>query len=339
MPFSERNIGFSTGALAKGNFRLALSILQKQDVKVAELSALRDYELPELISALPSIDLSSFTHISIHAPSKFTEISERRTVSLLAGALVRGIGVIVHPDTITDPPIWRDFGDLLWIENLDKRKPGARTTSELEKIFEQFPNAGFCLDLAHARQIDPTMSEAARMLESFRPRLRQIHASGLNSNSKHTELSAAASFAFSQVSHLIPQETPIVLESPVPLGAIREELEYARSAFSPWFHWLQADIDDVLWFRVPALRRKQLESFLKTLLRNDTRLRDFERVIGQLPTGGSYNPGDAFQDTGKLLHLLSNDDTETLRAYLNKRVEQAAKEFPDLAEEFKQQFM
>ncbi len=339
MAFSERNIGFSTGALAKGDFRSALSILKKHDVKVVELSALRDYELPELISALPSIDVSGFSHVSIHAPSKFTEISEHRAVSLLEGAVVRGIGVIVHPDTITDARIWEDFGDLLWIENLDKRKPGARTTSELESIFERLPNAGFCLDLAHARQIDPTMSEAARMLDSFRPRLRQIHASGLNSNSTHTELSAAASFAISQVSHLIPREIPIVLESPVQPDAIRLELEYAKRAFSPWSQWLQSDIDDVLCFRVTALRRRQLESFLKTLLRNDTRLRDFERVIGQLPTGGSYNPGDAFQDTGKLLHLLSTDDTETLRAYLHKRVEQAAKEFPDLAEEFKQQFM
>ena len=339
MLFSNRGIGFSTGALAKGDFRHALELLRKRNINIVELSALRDYELPALIEALPSIDLSGFVHVSIHAPSKFHEITEGHAAALLQVASQMGIGIVVHPDTIVDLNIWRGFRDLLWVENLDKRKPIARTTAELDCVFELFPDAGFCLDVAHARQIDPTMSEASRMLRSFGGRLRQIHASGLNSNSTHSALSAAASSAFSQISSLVPQATPIILESPIEENAIDAELEYARNAFSPWLRRLQSDIDDVFYSRVTTVRRIQLEAFLKTLRSNGTRLNDFRRVILQLPTGGPYRSGDVFRDTAKLLELLSPEDTDLLRRYLDSRVEQVAAEFPELTDMFKEQFV
>jgi hypothetical protein len=235
--------------------------------------------------------------------------------------------------------VWRGFGDLLWIENLDKRKPIARTTAELDKVFELFPNASFCFDVAHARQIDPTMSEASRMLRSFGGKLRQIHASGLNSNSTHSALSAAASSAFSKISSLVPQDIPIILESPIAENAIEAELEYARNAFSPWLQRLQSDVDDIFHCRVTTVRRIQVEAFLKTLQSNGTKLHDFKRVILQLPTGGPYRPGVVFQGTAKLLEMLSPEDTERLRRYLDSRVEQVAEEFPELADKFKEQFV
>jgi hypothetical protein len=248
------------------------------------------------------------------------------------------IGIVVHPDTITSPSIWRQFGELLWLENLDKRKAVARTASELAGLFTEFPEAGFCLDVAHARQIDPTMSEAAQMLILHKNRLRQIHASGLNSNSTHSALSVGAGSAFGQISHLIPQSTPIILESPIPENAIGGELNYARSAFSPWVQWLQSDIDDVFHFRASALRRTQLEAFLRILQSTGTKLYDFTQVVRHIPTGGSYKPGEQFNDTMILLNRLSQQDLEHLKMYFNTRVKEAASEYPDLAERFKEQF-
>jgi len=303
------------------------------------LSALREQELPALIGALPSLDLSGFTHISIHAPSRFEQISEMGAAKLLETAVGRGIGIVVHPDTIIDSEVWKKFGALLWIENLDKRKPIGRTAADLGTLFEEFPNAGFCLDVAHARQIDPTMSEAATMLIRFKERIRQIHASGLNANSTHSALSVAARSAFSQISHLIPNDIPIILESPVAESAIRDELDYAKSAFSPWLHLLESDIDDVLHFRAPSLRRTQLEAFLRILHNTGTKLRDFPQVVCQLPTGGFYKPGDFFSNTSTLLNRLSPGDVESLKYHLYNRVSEAAAEFPDLAEAFKEQFM
>lgn len=53
-----RPIGFSTGALALSNFRLALEELQGQPVNAVELSALRYPELQPLLDALESLTLA-----------------------------------------------------------------------------------------------------------------------------------------------------------------------------------------------------------------------------------------------------------------------------------------
>ena len=48
---------------------------------------------------------------------------------------------------------------------MDDRKGTGRTADEIEPFFEALPDAGFCLDVAHAWSIDPTMAvahEAAR---------------------------------------------------------------------------------------------------------------------------------------------------------------------------------
>ena len=66
-----RPVGFSTGALAYGDFRAALRMLDQKNVQALELSALRQNELVPLLQALPSLDLSGFRYVSIHAPSQF----------------------------------------------------------------------------------------------------------------------------------------------------------------------------------------------------------------------------------------------------------------------------
>ena len=48
-----RPIGFSTGALARGDFRRGLALLRSYQIQVVGLSALRMEELEPLIDALP----------------------------------------------------------------------------------------------------------------------------------------------------------------------------------------------------------------------------------------------------------------------------------------------
>jgi hypothetical protein len=69
--------------------------------------------------------------------------------------------MIVHPDAMHIPAKWARFGDLLCIENMDKRKPIGQTVTDLADIFEALPRASLCFDIGHARQVDPTMSDAA----------------------------------------------------------------------------------------------------------------------------------------------------------------------------------
>jgi hypothetical protein len=338
MASSNRPIGFSTGALAKGDFVRALAMLRSTGVRTVELSALREQELPRLAASISDLDLSDFDHVSVHAPSKLVQMSEAEAVKHLRAVFEREIPVVVHTDTVTEPLLWKQFSSYLLIENLDKRKPSARTAVELAKVFEMFPASGLCFDVAHARQVDPTMSEASQMLTMFHGRLRQIHASGLSSDSRHTRLSVAAASAFSSITHLIPTATPIVLESPVDEQSIQSEIEYVQPAFSPWLERLRSDIDDIFSLKPKHLRRVQIAQFLKSLQLSGTRLEDFDQVLRRLPTGGAYKPGDILLNTDDLVSRLSEDQKDALKLHLAMRVDQVSKEYPELKEQFRQQF-
>ena len=89
-----------------------------------------------------------------------------------------GWPIVVHPDTIHDfGALARSLGALVAIENMDQRKPIGRTARELEGIFKQLPEARFCFDIGHARQIDATMGEASFLVQELGPRLAQLHVS------------------------------------------------------------------------------------------------------------------------------------------------------------------
>jgi hypothetical protein len=98
---------------------------------------------------------------------------------------------------------------------MDKRKPVGQTRKQLLDIFQQLPDAGFCFDIGHAHQIDPTMCEAVMILREFAGKLRELHISEVNSNSKHDQISLEAERSFEIVASLIPKDVPAILESRV----------------------------------------------------------------------------------------------------------------------------
>lgn len=223
-------IGFSTGTLALGDFRLGLQMLDGKPAAAVELSALRDVELERLVHSLDDLNLSQFSYVSVHAPSQFIHVSERQVLDLLAVVFERQWPVVVHPDAITDWERWRDAGEWVCIENMDKRKPIGRTADELATIFDRLPDATLCFDVGHARQIDPTMLEARMILRRHGRRLRQLHVSDVNSASGHEPLNLPAIWAFERIAHLIPQDIPIIMETPVPAELLGSQMEQALSA-------------------------------------------------------------------------------------------------------------
>jgi hypothetical protein len=228
-----REIGFSTGALARGDFRGALRMLAGKNASAVELSALRQEELAPLVEQLDHLDLGNFKYISFHAPSAMEPAFEAEALRLLEKVAHTGWPIIVHPDAMYTRQNWAHFGDRLCIENMDKRKPIGQTANDLGEIFQDLPRASFCFDVGHARQVDPTMSEAATILQRFRDRIRQLHVSEVNTQSKHDCLSLESMIAFQKVSHLIPADAPIILESRVEESAINEEMQSALSALNP----------------------------------------------------------------------------------------------------------
>ncbi len=225
-----RPIGFSTGALAYGDFRRGLDILRDKGTSAVELSALREYELEPLVAALGSLDLSSFAYVSFHAPSKYEEHRELAVIELLRNVVARGWRIILHPDAIYDASAWETFGRSLLIENMDKRNTTGRTASELAQIFDRLPQAGLCFDIGHCRQVDPTMNESNLILREFQSRLAQLHMSEVNSRSTHDAMSGASISAFEKVAFLIPENVPVILESPVQDVEVLHEIENARLA-------------------------------------------------------------------------------------------------------------
>jgi len=232
-------LGFSTGSLAKGDFKMGLQMASEVPTATAiELSALRETELPDLIAAMPQLSLDRFTYVSLHAPSKLFLLSEYELVKQLLGVVTKWeIPVIVHPDIITDVAEWRKLGRFLCIENMDKRKPIGRTAYDLEIIFNNLPQAGFCLDFAHAKQVDPTMAECAKMLRQFKTRLIQFHISDVTSDSAHVPINIAAIESYRKIIELVPTHLPFIIESPVPSFSMKPELFHVESIFHKSKHY------------------------------------------------------------------------------------------------------
>jgi sugar phosphate isomerase/epimerase len=223
------DLGFSTGAVAYGDFQKALQLLEPFRFSAVELSALREPELATLVEAAEDLNLSGYRYISFHAPSSIEESSERVVLDLLRRIAQRNWPIIVHPNIIHSYEAWRQLGRLLLIENMDKRKPIARTADELAVWFERLPEAGLCFDVGHAKQIDATMNEAVLILSRYRDRLRQVHVSEVSTDSKHKSLTHASELAYGRIAGLIPDSVPIICESTgVDPAKFTDELAFAR---------------------------------------------------------------------------------------------------------------
>jgi len=227
-------IGFSTGSLALDNVRKGLKVATHWRAKAVELSALREDELDPLLDSLDELkdDLKPFEYISFHAPSKRILFTERQFVDKLQKVAGRGWMIIVHPDLIEDFSLWRGLGQAVCIENMDKRKAIGRTAAQLRTIFEALPEASFCFDIGHARQVDPSMQEAETIIKSFKDRLRQVHMSYVNSQSRHERLNFESIRSFQRVARWLPSTVPIILETPVGPSDVDEEISSAEKVFA-----------------------------------------------------------------------------------------------------------
>jgi endonuclease IV len=157
-------------------------------------------------------------------------LSEEFLVEKLRLVVERNWPVIVHPDVIRNVDLWRGFEEMLCIENMDKRKSIGRTVSELTRIYDKLPNASLCFDIGHARQVDPTMCEADRIMRYHGHRLKQLHVSDVTSQSKHEPLSYGAVLAFRKIANLIPTRIPLILETPVSENQLVVEVARASDA-------------------------------------------------------------------------------------------------------------
>lgn len=227
-----RPVGFSTGALAKGDVRRGLELQRgyQPRVRAVELSALRAHELGPFCELADSLDLHGFDYVSVHAPSRLGSLSEHEVFERLQ-ALPPQWPIVAHPEILLTPALWRTLGSRLCLENMDNRKTTGRNASEMRAMFREYPEATFCLDVGHARQIDPTMSVALHLLLEFGDRLSQLHVSEVGPRGEHLAVGATARWAFERIAHRVPQGVPLIVESVVGEGEMARELDAVLGVF------------------------------------------------------------------------------------------------------------
>lgn len=185
-------IGASTGYMAELRSDWPAQVTEAWALSpfAAELSVLSEKELPsfcDYVTAGPSLP---FRYLSVHGPSKDRRLDETELVDKLVRVAEWADAIVMHPDTIEDPRAYRALGRKLVIENMDARKRWGRTRKELETVFEDLPEAGFCFDIAHAWSVDGEMTVSDELLDAFSERLCQVHVSSLTSELRHAPLTA-----------------------------------------------------------------------------------------------------------------------------------------------------
>lgn len=205
--------GFSTGALDRGDYATAVSWMVSNHIRTMELSALRFDELEPLVAGMDPLPLNQFDYVSFHAPSYFEREQEEQVIELLQPIKERNWNIVVHPDVLFTPKLWSCFGRNLLIENMDRRKPIGRNAEELSWFFTLLPEARFCLDLAHARQIDPTLALLKRLATEFKDRIAEIHISELDPYCKHVPMSNWAILDYQKISCNLDPLIPVIIES------------------------------------------------------------------------------------------------------------------------------
>jgi hypothetical protein len=191
-----------------------------------ELSALSGRELPGLLAYLNSEPALPFRYLSVHAPTKGVEQTDAIVVGRLAQLPLWVRTIVTHPDTLEDPNCYRVLGARLILENMDTRKDAGRAADEMETFFSSLPDAGFCLDIAHAWDVDASMGLAHELLDRFRSRLRQVHVSSL-ADGKHVPLTEEDAMLFSDVLSRC-RDVPWLLEADPP-----DQWRSALGAMSP----------------------------------------------------------------------------------------------------------
>jgi sugar phosphate isomerase/epimerase len=180
-----------------------------------ELSVRSEKLLSSLCEFLESSPELPFRYLSIHGPAKYRRLAEDDLVRELRQLARRADAIVMHPDTLERPERYRALGSKLVLENMDARKAWGRTPEELAAAFERLPDAGFCLDIAHAWSIEHDPALADQLLARFNDRLRHVHVSSLSSEFEHEPLRGQDERRFLPILERC-KHVPWILEAPLP---------------------------------------------------------------------------------------------------------------------------
>jgi hypothetical protein len=176
-----------------------------------ELSALTASELAAALSYL-RVSRPRVRYLSLHAPVALASGGERWLAARLSEVQSRLTAVIQHPHILGEPARLAGLGRHLLLENMDAQKPAGRVVEELEPYFRSLPEAGFCLDVAHVKTVDPSMRLGHDLIDAFGGRLRELHVSGIDVDCIHVPLDVGSIELYASVLRRC-RHVPWILES------------------------------------------------------------------------------------------------------------------------------
>jgi sugar phosphate isomerase/epimerase len=191
---SAANFGIATGAFAdeRDDWNAAVTRAAAKGWRYIELTAGTENRLDSLIPFLEHRRdaLDCFERVSIHAPITPDHSSVPAVAEKLV-ALAWEFDTVFHPDLYRGEQSLLRLGARVVFENMDNQKRFGQKVPDLRSIFDSYPEAGFCLDVAHVWTNDRTLRLAHDLIESFGPRLRQLHVSGINPDGTHRPTTSA----------------------------------------------------------------------------------------------------------------------------------------------------
>ena len=181
-----RPFGIATGAYVdeRDDWRAALERARTAGWRTIELTAIRVDRLDALVKLLTEAPdaLDGFDRVSVHAPARDYAGAPERVVAALESI---PYDTVLHPDVFHEQSWVRGLGSRAVFENMDGVKDFGRDADDLETVFATFPEAGFCLDVAHVWTNDATLALGHELLERHGDRLRQLHVSGIEADGTH----------------------------------------------------------------------------------------------------------------------------------------------------------
>ena len=138
--------------------------------------------------------------------------------------------VIIHPLDLPSPEILAKYPFKVSTENLVKKRNV--TITKLEKIFQEYPNIGLCLDVAHAYLW--SKDETQKLIDAFSERITQFHLSGTYRKKDHQSLRIVTKKFLSSIEPIKKLNVPIVIEEEIfakDLNYLKEEVEYIKQMF------------------------------------------------------------------------------------------------------------
>jgi hypothetical protein len=184
----ESAFGIATGAYAdeRSDWSAAIARAAREGWRFVELTAIGDSRVEDLAAVEPGL-FAAFERVSLHAPVAGDPDDAIAAIADVGLA----VDVVLHPDVYGAAPAAATLGPLAVFENMDVAKQFGQTVEDLDGIFERFPEAGFCLDVAHVWTNDGTLALGHALLDAYGDRLRQLHVSGIEPDGSHRETTAA----------------------------------------------------------------------------------------------------------------------------------------------------